>query len=68
MSYQPNQEFLSLDKLNYQPLNFGRYVDMQNELTEDDLIEFIFKMRENHKTYVDKLVSSLLDIQSCQIH
>lgn len=59
MSYQPNQEFLPLDRMNYQPLNFERYKDMQNELTEDDLIEFIFKMRENHKNYVDKLVSSV---------
>jgi hypothetical protein len=51
------QDLVPSDRLVYQPVNFARYKDMQNELTEDDLIEFIFKMRENNKIYVDKLVS-----------
>ncbi len=40
----------------FQPVAFERYTDMTDNLTADDMVDFILKLKDTYKDVVDKIV------------
>ena len=56
----PSSELKPLSEFAYQPVAFDRYIDMTDNLTAEDMVDFILKMKESYRVAVDKMVSRSL--------
>ncbi len=54
----PSTELKPLADFIYQPVAFDRYIDMTDNLTAEDMVDFILKMKQSYKEAVDKMVSN----------
>lgn len=56
---QPSSDLKSLAEFGeYQPVAFDKYDDMTDNLTQEDMVDFILKMKTSYKDVVDKIVSA----------
>ncbi len=55
---QPSSDLKSLSDFVYQPVAFEKYRDMTDNLTQEDMVDFILKMKNTYKDVVDKIVSA----------
>jgi hypothetical protein len=55
---QPSSDLKSLADFVYQPVAFNKYDDMTANLTSEDMVDFILKMKTTYKDVVDKIVSA----------
>jgi hypothetical protein len=45
---RPYPQLLTPDQIQHNPLNYGKYVDLENELSQEELVQFILQLREKH--------------------
>ena len=45
---RPYPQLLTLDQIQHTPLNYGKYVDLENELSQEELVQFILQLRDKH--------------------
>ena len=57
---QPVFELKPLGEFVYQPVAFERYTDMTENLTTDDMFNFIKRLKTTYKEAVDKIVRILV--------
>ena len=55
---QPSSDLKSLADFAYQPVAFERYRDMTDNLSQEDMVDFILKMKTTYKDVIDKIVSA----------
>ena len=55
---QPSTDLKSLSDFVYQPVAFEKYRDMTDNLTQEDMVDFILKMKTSYKNVLDKIVSA----------
>ena len=58
---QPAFELKPLAEFVYQPVAFERFTDMTDNLTTDDMVNFIQKLKHTYREAVDKIVRFLLN-------
>jgi hypothetical protein len=46
---KPSSDLKSLSDFEYQPVAFEKYRDMTDNLTQEDMVEFILKMKNTYK-------------------
>ena len=42
----PYPQLLSPDQIQVTPLNYEKYVDLENELSQEELVQFILQLRD----------------------
>lgn len=47
------------DQIQQTPLNYGKYVDLENELTQEELVQFILQLRDKHIQDAKQRVSNI---------
>lgn len=47
------------DQILQTPLNYAKYVDLENELTQEELVQFILQLRDKHIQEAKQKVSNI---------
>jgi hypothetical protein len=46
---KPSSDLKSLSELDYQPVAFDKYRDLTDNLTQEDMVDFILKLKTTYK-------------------